>query len=334
MADMSVGGEGAGDGGGPGPEPGPAGPADSQPHHGESLGWIPDPYTGRSPAGPDPAVVRQPSTEPAGPGPDPYLDYGIARLPDPYNWPSAAPESARPRRRYLGRIIVAAVLVAGFAAGSVITARISYAEATRKPTQAELSAAAAAGLAQRWERISAGALFPEHVSYTTDQDTQESASRVGIGTGTSCAAAVDQTISALATRYRCVGAVRATYADALDGTVYTVGVLAFPSARAATQFDQRMPPSTFPAAGLHALAFAGTAAARFDDAARQQSESYPDGPYIVLIVAGYADGRAARSTGEQRSDVFDPADQIAVAVNQTLDAPEVVNCQVKSQWSC
>jgi hypothetical protein len=300
------------------------------------VGRIPDPYTGRSPADPGPA-----STQPE-PELDPALDYGMARLPDPYAWqpqpqpqpqpPEPAPP--RPRRLYLGRIIVAAVLVAGFAAASVITARISYAEATRKPTQAELSAAAAAGLAQRWERISAGVLFPGHVSYTTDQNTQESASRVGIGTGTSCAAAVDQTVTALVTRYKCAGAVRATYADALDGTVYTVGVLAFPSEHAATQFDQRMPPSTFPAAGLRSLAFAGTAAARFDDAARQLSQSYPDGPYVVLIVAGYADGRAARSTGEERSDVFSPAGQIAVAVNQTLDAPEVVNCQVKSQWSC
>jgi hypothetical protein len=32
--------------------------------------------------------------------------------------------------------------------------------------------------------------------------------------------------------------------------------------------------------------------------------------------------------------VFSPATQIASAVYGTLDAPEVVNCQVKSEWSC
>lgn len=240
----------------------------------------------------------------------------------------------KPRRMYVGRIIVATVLVVGFAAAAVLTGRISHAEATRKPTAAELSAAEAAGLAQRWERINAGALFPASVGYSTDQNTQESASRIGIGPATSCAAAVDQTMTAIAARYKCDGAMRATYADELGGTVYTVGVLAFPSTQDATEFDQRMPPSTFPAAGLRTLAFDGTVAARFDDAARQLSQSWPAGPYIVLIVAGYADGRAASATGEERSDVFSPATQIAVAVNSALNAPEVVNCQVKSEWSC
>jgi hypothetical protein len=301
---------------------------------GEPGGERPDPSeVGRAPNPYD--TTRQPP----GQTPDPF---SLDRLPpDPFPYgppgpsqPFAPAVPARRRRPYLGRIIVASVLVIVFAAASVVTGRIADAEATRKPTQAELSAAAAAGLVQRWERISAGAMFPATIGYTTDQNTQEQATRVGIGPRTTCAAAVDRTLSALAAREGCYGAARATYVDALDGAVYTVGVLAFHSTHTATMFDQQMPPATFPAAGLNTLAFAGTAAARFDDAARQLSQSWPAGPYVVLIVAGYADGRAASATGEERSDVFSPATQIASAVYGTLDAPEVVNCQVKSEWSC
>jgi len=263
-------------------------------------------------------------------------------MPDPFPYLYAQAGSAMPppapppprRRRYTKRITVAAVLVVAFAAGAVVTGRVSYAEATRKPTAAELSAAAEAGLAQRWERISAGTLFPARVGYTTNEGTTESASRIGIGPATGCAAAVDQTLTALAARYRCDGAVRATYADALDGAVYTVGVLAFPTQSAALGFDTSLPATRFPATGLHALAFGGTAASRFDDAARQLSQAELTGPYVVLVVAGYADGRSARATGEQRPDAFGAAPQIANAVYAPLSAPEVVNCQLKSEWSC
>jgi hypothetical protein len=261
------------------------------------------------------------------PDPFPYL-YAQAGSPVP-----PAPPPPR-RRRYVKRITVAAVLVVAFAAGAVMTGRISYAEATRKPTAAELSAAAEAGLAQRWERISAGTLFPASVPYTTSEGTKESASRVGIGPATSCASAVDQTLTALAAQYRCDGAMRATYVDALGGAVYTVGVLAFPTQSAALGFDSSMPSARFPATGLHALAFDGTAAARFDDDARQLAQTELTGPYVVLVVAGYADGRSARATGEQRPDAFAPATQIADAVYAPLSAPEAVNCQVKSEWSC
>jgi hypothetical protein len=262
------------------------------------------------------------------PDPFPYL-YAHAGSPLP------PPDPPPPRRRrYTKRITVAAVLVVAFAAGAVVTGRISYAEATRKPTAAELSAAAEAGLAQRWERISAGTLFPASVAYTTSEGTKEAASRIGIGPATSCAAAVDQTLTGLAARYRCDGAMRATYVDGLDGAVYTVGVLAFPTQNAAYGFDSSMPATSFPATGLHALAFDGTAAARFDDAARQLSQAELTGPYVVLVVAGYADGRPASATGEQRPDAFGPATQIADAVYAPLNAPEVVNCQVKSEWSC
>lgn len=258
--------------------------------------------------------------------------------PDPfpvgYVPPPLPPPPAPPRHRYAKRITATAVLMVVFAAVAVVTGGISHAEATRKPTQAELSAAAATGLAQRWQRVSVGTLFPTSIGYSTSLLTQEKATRLGISPATTCAAAVDQTLTALTVRYRCRGAVRASYVDALGGAVYTVGVLAFPTTSEASAFYSRMPASGFPAAGLNTLALTGTASARFDDAARQLANAQKTGPYVVLVVAGYADGRPANATREQRSSVFAPAPQIVAAVVTPLNLPEIVNCQDTAEWTC
>jgi hypothetical protein len=202
--------------------------------------------------------------------------------------------------------------------------------AERGPTAAELSAAAATGAAQRWEREPASALFPATIKYTTDLQTSEKATRVLIGTSSACAsgtgAALDATLRSLAVKYGCVAAPRATYIDALGGSVYTVSVLAFPSASAAADFDGQLPTDPYPAAGLRAMPVPGTAAARFDDAARQAAASQQTGPYVVLAVAGYADGRPARSSGERRDTVFDPVSQIVSAVAAPLDRQIAVRC--------
>lgn len=217
---------------------------------------------------------------------------------------------------------------------AIVTGNIAHAELTRQPRAAELDGAAAIGLAQRWERVSVGAIFPAHIGYSTDLLTQENAIRIGIAPASSCAAAVDQTLAALAARYGCDAALRATYIDGLDGVIYTVGVLAFPTSADSRSFYKRMPSGHFPPTGLRAFALPGTAAARFDDAARQSSVSQRTGPYVVLTVAGYADGRAASATGERRPSDFTPAAQLAGAVTAPLSAAEVVNCKVKTEWSC
>jgi hypothetical protein len=128
--------------------------------------------------------------------------------------------------------------------------------------------------------------------------------------------------------------VRASYIDALDGVVYTIGVLAFPDATAAAKFYNQMPAGGFPATGLRALALPGTPAAMFDDAARQASAAKHTGPYVLLAVAGYADGRSASSTGERRPSAFAPAGQLLTAVAAPLSQAEIVNCQNTSEWSC
>jgi subtilisin family serine protease len=124
-----------------------------------------------------------------------------------------------------------------------------------------LSAASAVGVAQRWERMPAGAIFPATIGYTSDLSIRETASRVVIDPADGCANAVDGTLRALAARYGCVAAVRADYTDQLRGSVYTIGVLAFPSAARASDFYGRLPRGGYPATGLRVFAVPGTPAA-------------------------------------------------------------------------
>ena len=232
------------------------------------------------------------------------------------------------------KITLSAVAALAFLAVALVSGNVARAELIRKPRPAEISAATAQGLAQRWERDSAGTIFPAKIAYGTDLLTNETATRVGIGTTDTCAAALDNTLTSLAARYGCRAVVRASYIDALDGVVYTVGVLAFPDPTASARFYNQMPGARFPATGLRALALAGTPAARFDDAARQASAAQHTGPYVLLAVAGYADGRSASSTGERRPSAFSPAGQLLTVVTGPLRQVEVPNCQNKSEWSC
>jgi len=209
----------------------------------------------------------------------------------------------------------------------------AHADQTRQPTPAEMSAAAAAGVAQRWERTPAGTIFPASIGYTTDLMTNETASRVGINPNDTCASALDGTLRALAAHDGCVAGLRADYADQLRGSIYTLGVLAFPSPARAAGFYKKIPLHAYPAAGLNALAVPGTPAALFTDAARQAAAAQLAGPYVVLAVAGYSDGRLANAADERRASVFDPASQLASAVAAPLARPVTVRCGTAA-WAC
>jgi hypothetical protein len=211
-------------------------------------------------------------------------------------------------------------------AGTVQAARHANAESTRGPTAAELAAAAKAALAQRWERLPAGQIFPPAIGYSADQRTTETASRLGFGPALACGQALDVTLQGAARAAGCVGVLRADYADELGGTVYTVGVVAFPADAAAHQFAAAVPQGRYPATGLRALRLPGTAAALFTDQARQAAAVKVTGPYVILAVAGYADGRPASTATERRDSAFAPASTLATAVMTPLAAPQRVSC--------
>jgi type VII secretion-associated serine protease mycosin len=231
------------------------------------------------------------------------------------------------------RIIACAVAAPLGLAVAVVAGGRAHAELVREPTTAELSAAAADGVAQRWEREPAGQLFPASITYTTSLNATETASRVGIAPGDACAAAVDVTLASRVQADGCVAALRADYTDQLRGAVYTLGVLAFGSTARASDFYDNLPPAQYPATGLRALAMPGTPAALFGEAARQLAIARLAGPYVVLAVAGYADGRPASTDGERRDVVFEPATQLVTAVAAPLAKPVAVRCG-GAEWSC
>jgi len=213
-------------------------------------------------------------------------------------------------------------------------ARLAHAESVRGPSKAEVDAAARAGSAQRWEQLTLGQIFPASVSYGRARQPGETAVRLGIGAGDSCDEAIDRTLDRAAQHWGCVAAIRASYADNLDGTVYTVGVVVFPDHGAAREFATHVPSGGDPATGLRPLSLPRTAAALFMDKSRQLSALRVTGPYVVLAVAGYADGRPAGQATEPRPSVFGPAaDAIVSAVVAPLAAPEPVHCG-NPEWTC
>jgi hypothetical protein len=216
---------------------------------------------------------------------------------------------------------------------AVLAGRAAVAGQTRPPTPAERAAAAAAAVAARWRSWPAGRIFPAALGYRTTLRGQETARRVGISPDSHCAGALDAALAGPAREEGCRAALRASYVDGLDGVVYTTGVLAFPGRAQAAAFTRRLPSSRPPAAALRALAFPGTASARFTGTARQIATARQDGPYVLLTVAGYADGRPAAATGEYDAVAFSAAGQLSREILARLNQAAVVNC-AQRQWSC
>jgi len=230
-------------------------------------------------------------------------------------------------------MIVCGMIAAASLGVAVQAARHANAESTRGPTAAELAAAARTAQAQRWERLPAGRIFPARIAYSSDLLTSETATRLGIGPAVSCGQALDVTVQAAARAAGCVAVLRAGYADELGGTVYTVGVVAFADAAAAHQFAAAVPQGKYPATGLRALTLPGTTAALFTDQARQSAAIQVTGPYVVLAVAGYADGRPASTATEPRGSAFLPTGQLVTAVVAPLAVPQEVRCET-AEFAC
>jgi hypothetical protein len=223
-------------------------------------------------------------------------------------------------------ITICGAIAAGSLGVAIQAARYAHDESTRRPSAAEIAQAETTAIAQRWERLPLRQIFPAAVAYTTAQDTSETATRLGISSGDSCGESLDDTVAGAAARYGCQAVLRASYADELGGTVYTVGVVVFPDNADARGFASSVPATAYPATGLNALAISGTAAALFTNPARQTTADGVTGPYVVLAVSGYADGRPASPAAEPRDSVFGPAGRLVAAVVSPLAAPERVSC--------
>ncbi|WP_222720849.1 hypothetical protein [Actinomadura sp. HBU206391] len=243
-------------------------------------------------------------------------------------WPYSQPQ---PRRRR-GALVIAGLLTAVCLVALVVAVVVLTSELTRPPTVAERNRAATAEVARRWEAWPAGKIFPDTVPYTLSVGGKESARRVGIGRDRACSGAVDAALATTLRTYGCRAVVRATYLDQLQGLAITVGVVAFPDVAKASAAVPRLPADK-PAPGLRALPLPGSAASRFDDAARQEAAIRHRGPYVVIATIGYADGRPAAKIKQKQGYLKVVVPQLAESILGTLAAPARPDCS-SSAWSC
>lgn len=202
------------------------------------------------------------------------------------------PGQPPPARRRGGRLLIAWLVVLGLAATGTGSAML-VTELTRSATHAEVAAAALQEQASRWQRMTTSQAFPATVSYSSSAGGQETAYRVGIANQASCSAAVDPAIAKILNQYGCVTVLRATYSDASQTILGTVGVIIMRSTTAAQRATGQI--SAMSKGGLRVASFPGTIADRFSDSARESSRIQPPvGPYLFGYAGGFGDGRATR----------------------------------------
>ncbi|MEV5411672.1 hypothetical protein AB0K60_22890 [Thermopolyspora sp. NPDC052614] len=247
--------------------------------------------------------------------------------------PRPARGGSRSRSRAWPAVVVSAVLALLCAVVAGIAASTAGAEMTRGPDAAEIQRATADEIARRWQVWPADRIFPPTLSYVTEQGGSERARRVGVSSRTECAAAVDARLRAPLRAAHCRAVLRATYLDALQGVVVTIGVAAFPDSASAAAAYAAFPRAGRPSPGLRALAFPGTVTDRFTAAGRQHGYARQAGPYVVAVTAGQVDGRPARAVGRQRATLFAFTTDLADGVLRTLVTPARLDCAAE-EWLC
>ena len=230
-------------------------------------------------------------------------------------------------------LLVASALTLFCALVTGVAASVAGAELTRGPTGNELLDASAREVAERWRAWPAGRIFPATLGYAAEQGGQERARRIGISPGTDCASAVDAKVRQTLRALGCRAILRATYLDALQGVIVTVGVVALPDELSAQRAKRLFPAGGRPAPGIRPLAFKGTVSDHFTASGRQSGSVRQHGPYLVLTTAGQVDGRPARAVGAQRATVFTFATDLAEHILTELGTPRIPTCTT-SEWRC
>jgi hypothetical protein len=154
-------------------------------------------------------------------------------------------------------------------------------------------------IGQSWRKLPAGDIFKATIAYQppsvlSGDGLTLSARRVGIARQASCSAATDAAVAAVLTRNGCQAVLRATYVDATDTYVVTVGVAVFSGSAQASAAQSEVAGITQAgqaALGVLTVPFAGTPAAWFTDSRRQLSASTSAGTYLVFYTVGYAGKR-------------------------------------------
>ncbi|MCG5216640.1 hypothetical protein [Streptosporangium sp. KLBMP 9127] len=230
-------------------------------------------------------------------------------------------------------LIVASALTLVCALVAGVSASAAGAELTRGPSADEIDRATGQEMARRWQTWPAGRIFPETLAYAAEQGGEEKARRVGISADPRCGVAVDAKLRDDLRAAQCRAILRATYLDALQGVVVTVGVAAFPDERRALAAKAAFPKGERPSPGLRALAFPGTVTDRFTAEGRQIGSVRQAGPYLVVTTAGQVDGRPARAVGVQRPAMFAFVTDMQEKILADMTTPAEPDC-AGAEWQC
>ena len=258
--------------------------------------------------------------------------------------PPRGPQSLGQPGHLRGRRAFALIaLLLGLAGFAVSATGLAIQLLPRQFTAAQQQQIANWEIASRWQRLTAGQIFPASIPYQLSPALLQDATplsvaalRIGVAPQSGCGAGV--TTSAAATVLRrdgCQAVLRATYVDATQSYVVTVGVAVLPSDAAAKRASQSLSQPRLTAvnradtntlaAGILVVRYHGTAAAMYDYS-RQISASFAQGPYLIMYAAGYADSRPRVSVASDRysyAEMTSLAASVAQSVADTLAAPPV-----------
>lgn len=187
---------------------------------------------------------------------------------------------------------------------------------------------------KRWRAQPAGAIFPASVSYPPPSvlgagpGLRFAATRIGIARQASCAAAADAKLSPVLRQNGCEAVLRATYADATDSYVVTVGVAVFPSTAQASAVGGELAGAALGtssagggpagvAPGIRPVSFNGTPAQWFTSVRRQITAGVSAGTYVVFYTIGYADDRPWEPVAWD-SYTFSEMTSLGVGVQQAI----------------
>ncbi len=247
--------------------------------------------------------------------------------------PGSAPQARPPAgqvRRFIRQVAFGMVLTIGLAGLALSAVGIAHQLLPRRFTLAQRRAISAWEMNRRWRALPARTIFPASVPYAVPADALEStgslvldARRLGISPATRCTSAVSGAASRILSEHGCSAALRATYADSSGSMVATVTVAVLPSAPAAQAVASELPA---PGAGrmvVRVLRIPRSPAAGFDADDRQQSSTSAAGSYVILVTAGFSDGRHHL----RLADAYVDAEMMSLirglvhAAGATLDAP-------------
>jgi hypothetical protein len=238
-------------------------------------------------------------------------DYGGQGAYGAQPWQAGQPGSGmrrRPGRSRAGGAAAVALLLLGVTGLGVSLVGVAMQLLPRHFTVRQQQQIVDWEFGKRWRELQAGAIFPASVQYpppsplATAKPIKLTASRIGIARQASCAAAADAAVSAVLDRNGCRSMLRATYVDATDSYVVTIGVAVFPgmaqasaSGRELAAIAQGAPSagrgSDAAVLGVRPVHFNGTPAASFTSGRRQISVSMSAGTYVIFYTIGYADDR-------------------------------------------